>query len=181
MAALDDIKTKNICIKKTIQCERKGTTRNGTERNERNETTRRGKTGRETERKRTKETKRNETKWCKENIKESKYPYWIPLRKIQKTNSVKFSIFLILSIGFFFCLRIPTAGMELLVNGRYHCMKRVSDNFFIASGLGKMGTPLSVRLTAINGYQVTTRIPEIKNDFDFPSKVQFKGIKRGRE
>lgn len=44
-----------------------------------------------------------------------------------------------------------------------------------------MGTPLSVRLTAINGYQVTTRIPEIKNDFDFPSKVQFKGIKRGRE
>ena len=62
MAALDDIKTKNICIKKTIQCERKGTTRNGTERNERNETTRRGKTGSETERKRTKETKRNETK-----------------------------------------------------------------------------------------------------------------------
>lgn len=75
--------------------------------------------------------------------------------------------------------KIPTAGMELLINGRYHCMKRVSDNFFIASGLGKMETPLSVRLTAINGYQVTTRIPEIKNDFDFPSKVQFKGIKRG--
>ena len=110
-----------------------------------------------------------------------KYPYLDPLTKKSKTNRVKFSIFLILSIGFFFCLRIPTAGMELLVNGRYHCMKRVSDNFFIASGLGKMGTPLSVRLTAINGYQVTTRIPEIRNDFDFPSKVQFKGIKRGRE
>lgn len=160
---------------------RRETTRDGMERNARNETTRRGKTRRETERKRTKETRRNEAKWCKENINESKYPYLEPLTKKSKTNRVKFSIFLILSIGFFFCLRIPTAGMELLVNGRYHCMKRVSDNFFIASGLGKMETPLSVRLTAINGYQVTTRIPEIKNDFDFPSKVQFKGIKRGRE
>lgn len=160
---------------------RRETTRDGMERNARNGTTRRGKTRRETERKRTKETRRNEAKWCKENINESKYPYLEPLTKKSKTNRVKFSIFLILSIGFFFCLRIPTAGMELLVNGRYHCMKRVSDNFFIASGLGKMETPLSVRLTAINGYQVTTRIPEIKNDFDFPSKVQFKGIKRGRE
>lgn len=160
---------------------RRETTRDGMERNARNETTRHGKTRRETERKRTKETRRNEMKWCKENINESKYPYLEPLTKKSKTNRVKFSIFLILSIGFFFCLRIPTAGMELLVNGRYHCMKRVSDNFFIASGLGKMETPLSVRLTAINGYQVTTRIPEIKNDFDFPSKVQFKGIKRGRE
>lgn len=160
---------------------RRETTRDGMERNARNETTRHGKTRRETERKRTKETRRNETKWCKENINESKYPYLDPLTKKSKTNRVKFSIFLILSIGIFFCLRIPTAGMELLVNGRYHCMKRVSDNFFIASGLGKMETPLSVRLTAINGYQVTTRIPEIKNDFDFPSKVQFKGIKRGRE
>ena len=160
---------------------RRETTRDGMERNARNETTRRGKTRRETERKRTKETRRNEAKWCKENTNESKYPYLEPLTKKSKTNRVKFSIFLILSIGFFFCLRIPTAGMELLVNGRYHCMKRVSDNFFIASGLGKMETPLSVRLTAINGYQVTTRIPEIKNDFDFPSKVQFKGIKRGRE
>ena len=160
---------------------RRETTRNGMERNARNETTRHGKTRRETERKRTKEIRRNERKWCKENINESKYPYLDPLTKKSKTNRVKFSIFLILSIGFFFCLRIPTAGMELLVNGRYHCMKRVSDNFFIASGLGKMETPLSVRLTAINGYQVTTRIPEIKNDFDFPSKVQFKGIKHGRE
>ena len=160
---------------------RRETIRDGMERNARNETTRHGKTRRETERKRTKETRRNETKWCKENINESKYPYLDPLTKKSKTNRVKFSIFLILSIGFFFCLRIPTAGMELLVNGRYHCMKRVSDNFFIASGLGKMETPLRVRLTAINGYQVTTRIPEIKNDFDFPSKVQFKGIKRGRE
>lgn len=160
---------------------RRETTRDGMERNARNETTRHGKKRREAERKRTKETRRNEAKWCKENINESKYPYLEPLTKKSKTNRVKFSIFLILSIGFFFCLRIPTAGMELLVNGRYHCMKRVSDNFFIASGLGKMETPLSVRLTAINGYQVTTRIPEIKNDFDFPSKVQFKGIKRGRE
>ena len=116
---------------------RRETTRDGMERNARNETTRHGKTRRETERKRTKETRRNETKWCKENINESKYPYLDPLTKKSKTNRVKFSIFLILSIGFFFSLRIPTAGMELLVNGRYHCMKRVSDNFFIASGLGK--------------------------------------------
>lgn len=106
---------------------------------------------------------------------------WIPLRKNQKQIESSFQFFSSCRSVFFFCLRIPTAGMELLVNGRYHCMKRVSDNFFIASGLGKMETPLSVRLTAINGYQVTTRIPEIKNDFDFPSKVQFKGIKRGRE
>lgn len=73
--------------------------------------------------------------------------------------------------------KIPTAGMEILVNGKYHCMKRASDNFYIASG--KTKTPLTIRLTAVNGQQVTTRIPEIRNNFDFTSWAQFKGFKSG--
>lgn len=69
-----------------------------------------------------------------------------------KINSVKFLIFFILLIGFFFCLRILMVGMEFLVNGRYYCMKCVFDNFFIVLGFGKMGIFLSVCLMVINGY-----------------------------
>ena len=71
--------------------------------------------------------------------------------------------------------------MEVEVNGKYHCLKRISDNFFIGTGLGKFSTPLRVRLTAITGEQVETTISEIRNDYSFSSSVQFKGIKGGRK
>ncbi len=77
----------------------------------------------------------------------------------------------------FFFLRVPTAGIEVLVNGKYHCLVRQTDNFFVGTGLGKFSTPLKVRLTAINGKQVETTIAEIKNDVSFPTSVQYKGMK----
>ena len=74
---------------------------------------------------------------------------------------------------------MPTAGIEVLVNGKYRCLTRVPDNFFVGTGLGKLSVPLRVRLTSITGEQIQATIPDIKNDFSFPSNVQFKGIKSG--
>ncbi|KAL9952159.1 hypothetical protein ACROYT_G039372 [Oculina patagonica] len=73
--------------------------------------------------------------------------------------------------------KVPTAGIEVLVNGKYHCLARQTDNFFVGTGLGKFSTPLKVRLTAINGKQVETTISEIRNDVSFPTSVQYKGMK----
>ena len=50
--------------------------------------------------------------------------------------------------------RIPTAGIEALVNGKYHCLTRQADNFFVGTGLDKFSVPLRVRLTAITSEQV---------------------------
>ena len=72
--------------------------------------------------------------------------------------------------------RINPAGIEALVNGKYRCLSRVTDNFFVGTGLGKFSFPLRVRLTAITGEQIETVIPDITNNFSFPSNVQFKGI-----
>lgn len=82
------------------------------------------------------------------------------------------------SISFFFS-RVPTAGIEIMVGKNYHCLARKMDNFFV--GNGKFSTPLRVRLTAITGEQVETTIKSIKNDVNFSSGVQFKGIKSGSE
>ena len=72
---------------------------------------------------------------------------------------------------------MPTAGIEVIVKDKYHCLTRVSDNFFVGSNLGKFSTPLHVRLTSITGEQVKTVIQGIRNDVSIPSGVQFKGIK----
>ncbi|XP_068731175.1 uncharacterized protein [Montipora capricornis] len=72
--------------------------------------------------------------------------------------------------------KIPTAGIEVLVRGKYHCLTRVPDNFFVGSGLGKLPVRLHVRLTAINGEQISVTIPDITNDISFPSEVQYRGI-----
>ncbi|XP_032235845.1 uncharacterized protein LOC116617322 [Nematostella vectensis] len=74
---------------------------------------------------------------------------------------------------------VPAAGVEALVGGRYHCLKRVSDNFFVGMGLGQFYFPLRVRLTSISGQQVETFVPEMKDDVSFPSGVRFGGIKVG--
>jgi len=75
--------------------------------------------------------------------------------------------------------KVPTAGIEVLVNGKYHCLTRVNDNFFVGMGLGKFSVPLRVRLTAITGEQIDATIPEIRNDVSFPSGLQFSGINGG--
>jgi len=76
---------------------------------------------------------------------------------------------------------VPTAGIEVMVNKKYRCLTRQSDNFFVGVNFGKFSTPLRVRLTAITGEQVQTTIQKIKNDVSFPSRVQFKGIKSKSE
>ena len=65
------------------------------------------------------------------------------------------------------------------VNGKYRCLTRVPDNFFVGGNLGKVSTPLRVRLTSITGEQVETTIPKIDNDVNIQSNVQYKGIKNG--
>ncbi|KAJ7319183.1 hypothetical protein OS493_036471 [Desmophyllum pertusum] len=75
--------------------------------------------------------------------------------------------------------KVPTAGIEVMVKDKYHCLTRKPDNFFVGSGLGKFSTPLHVRLTAITGEQVETSIPDIKNDVSYPTNVQYKGINGG--
>ena len=67
----------------------------------------------------------------------------------------------------------------MLVNGKYRCLTRVPDNFFVGTGLGKLSVPLRVRLTSITGQQIHASIRDIKNDVTYPSNVQFKGIKSG--
>ncbi|KAJ7323483.1 hypothetical protein OS493_031408 [Desmophyllum pertusum] len=75
--------------------------------------------------------------------------------------------------------KVPTAGIEVKVKDKWHCLKRKPDNYFVGTGLGEFSTPLHVRLTAITGEQVETSIPEIKDNFSFPTSVQFKGINNG--
>jgi expansin (peptidoglycan-binding protein) len=75
--------------------------------------------------------------------------------------------------------RIPTAGLEALIGGRFHCLKRSTDNFFVGMGLGRVNFPLRVRLTSISGEQVEAFIPDLKNDFSYPSNIQYSGIKVG--
>ncbi|KAK2567534.1 C-type mannose receptor 2 [Acropora cervicornis] len=72
--------------------------------------------------------------------------------------------------------KVPTAGIEVLVRGKYYCLTRVNDNFFIGMGLGRLSIPLRVRLTAITGEQLHASVPAIKNDVSFASEVQYQGI-----
>ena len=89
---------------------------------------------------------------------------------------------LIWIVGTFFPVhRVPTAGIEVLVRGKYHCLTRVNDNFFIGMGLGRLSVPLRFRLTAITGEQLHASVPAIKNDVSFASEVQYQGINGASE
>ncbi|XP_029211694.2 uncharacterized protein LOC114975679 [Acropora millepora] len=77
--------------------------------------------------------------------------------------------------------KVPTAGIEVLVRGKYHCLTRVNDNFFVGMGLGRLSVPLRFRLTAITGEQLHASVPAIKNDVSFASEVQYQGINGARE
>lgn len=74
---------------------------------------------------------------------------------------------------------MPTAGIEVFAKNKYHCLTRVSDNFFVGARLGKFSFPLRVRLTSITGEQVVTAIRELKNGVSLQSGVQFKGFRSG--
>lgn len=67
------------------------------------------------------------------------------------------------------------AGIEVLKNGKYSCLKRVNDNYFVGDKLGKVDFPMQVRLTAVTGEQRETIIPTMKNDQDTLTDIQFTG------
>ncbi|KAK3715060.1 hypothetical protein QZH41_012124, partial [Actinostola sp. cb2023] len=75
--------------------------------------------------------------------------------------------------------KIPTAGLEALIGGRFHCLKRSTDNFFVGMGLGRVDFPMRVRLTSISGQKLEAFIPDLKNDFSYPSSIQYSGINVG--
>lgn len=75
--------------------------------------------------------------------------------------------------------RVPVAGIEVLKNGKYSCLSRVNDNYFVGDRLGKVDLPMQVRLTAVNGEQRETIISSMKNDLDTLTDIQFTGYETG--
>ena len=69
--------------------------------------------------------------------------------------------------------------MEILKNGKYSCLKRTSDNYFIGDGLGQVSFPMKVRVTAVTGEQREAELPSMLNDNNIPSNVQFSGFAGG--
>ena len=69
--------------------------------------------------------------------------------------------------------------MEILKNGKYSCLKRTGDNYFIGDGLGKVDFPMTVRVTAVTGEQREAVLPSMQNDNNILSNVQFSGFKAG--
>ena len=84
----------------------------------------------------------------------------------------------IFSFQFF---RVPVAGMEILKDGKYSCLKRTTDNYFIGDDLGQVDFPMTVRVTAVTGEQREVVLPSMENDNNILSDVQFSGFAAGGE
>lgn len=69
--------------------------------------------------------------------------------------------------------------MEILKNGKYSCLKRTSDNYFVGDGLGQVDFPMTVRVTAVTGEQKEAVLPSMQNDNNILSNVQFSGFAAG--
>jgi len=69
--------------------------------------------------------------------------------------------------------------MEILKNGKYSCLKRTGDNYFIGDGLGTVDFPMTVRVTAVTGEQREAVLPSMENDNNILSDVQFSGFAAG--
>ena len=72
-----------------------------------------------------------------------------------------------------------TVGLEILQNGRWICLQRTDDNYFLMGSPNRVQFPLRVRLTSVSGEQVESTITELKNDKDITSSVQFSGFMKG--
>lgn len=73
-----------------------------------------------------------------------------------------------------------TVGLEILHNGRWICLQRTDDNYFLMGSPNRVQFPLRVRLTSVSGEQVESTIAELKNDEDIISSVQFSGFIKGK-
>lgn len=60
-------------------------------------------------------------------------------------------------------------------------MKRTDDNYFTINGLGEMKFPKKFRVTSISGEQLVSTVPEIKNDENIPTNIQYSGFKPGTD
>ena len=69
--------------------------------------------------------------------------------------------------------------MEILKNGKYSCLKRTTDNYFVGGGLGKVDFPMTVRVTAVTGEQKEAVLPSMQNDNNILTDVQFSGFAAG--
>ena len=72
-----------------------------------------------------------------------------------------------------------TAGVEIFHNGKWICLPRSDDNFFLLGSRNRIKFPLRVRLTSVSGEQVESTITELKNDVDITSSEQFSGFTKG--
>ena len=72
-----------------------------------------------------------------------------------------------------------TVGLEIFQSGRWICLPRTDDNFFLVGSPSKINFPLRVRLTSVSGEQVESAITELKNNVDLTSSVQFSGFIKG--
>lgn len=72
-----------------------------------------------------------------------------------------------------------TVGVEIFHNGKWICLPRSDDNFFLMGSRNRIKFPLRVRLTGVSGEQVESTITELKNDVDIASSVQFSGFIKG--
>ena len=78
-----------------------------------------------------------------------------------------------------FVVRVVTVGVEIYHNGKWICLPRSDDNFFLMGSRNRINFPLRVRLTSVSGEQVESIITELKNDVDITSSVQFSGFTKG--
>lgn len=77
--------------------------------------------------------------------------------------------------------RVVTVGLEIFQSGRWICLPRADDNFFLVGSPNKINFPLRVRLTSVSGEQVESTITELKNNVDLTSSVQFSGFIKGSD
>lgn len=80
---------------------------------------------------------------------------------------------------YLFVYRVVTVGVEISHNGKWICLPRSDDNYFLMGSRNRIRFPLQVRLTSVSGEQVESTITELKNDVDITSSAQFSGFIKG--
>lgn len=81
---------------------------------------------------------------------------------------------------YLFVTRVVIVGLEISHNGKWICLPRSDDNYFLLGSRNRIQFPLRVRLTSVSGEQVESMITELKNDVDITSSVQFSGFIKGK-
>ncbi|XP_048585817.1 uncharacterized protein LOC5500460 isoform X1 [Nematostella vectensis] len=72
--------------------------------------------------------------------------------------------------------KVVTAGLEILHNNRWICMRRTDDNYFTISGIGELKFPIKVRVTSIANERLESTITRLVNDVSIPTTIQYKGF-----